>query len=281
MNVKSRPRGFFIKIAFWYKIENGMNSKKNHAKDPLPPGRSVKLMNLILVRDIVRWLRAARNAIEGILLAGRRERHLKFHLVSAFCILLVCFILGLNKMEFIAVVLITLLVIITEMINTAVESAVDLHSRNDNPRSKLAKDVAAGAVLVAAAGALVVGYLVLTPYILDIFSQGLRVARHRPENIALLSLIVVILLVILLKTFFLKEENIRVGFPSGHTAVAFSVFVSACHLFDNRYLLLMLLFLTLVISGYRLILRPRRVRDVLGGMILGGGGTWLLFVIFQ
>lgn len=240
----------------------------------------MRLLDLIVVRDVARWLRAAGNAIEGILVATRRERHLRFHLFAAFCILLFCFVVGLDKTEFVIILLTVLLVIVTEMVNTALESATDVLSRAQNFRIKIAKDIAAGAVLVAAAGALVIGYLILTPYVLDILTGEFRVARHQPENVAVLALIIVVLLVVFLKTLFLKEDNIRGGFPSGHTAIAFSLLVSAVHLLENLYLLAMLLFLALVVSGYRLSLRHHRVGDVLGGAVVGGGVTWGLYLVF-
>lgn len=241
----------------------------------------MKLSNLIIYRNIVKWLKASSNAIEGILYASRTERHLKFHLFSAFCILLFCFVVGLDKIEFIIIVVITLLVIITEMINSAIEKVVDLYSREYNTLSKIVKDIAAGAVLITAAGAIIIGYLVLYPYIKKIFSDGFWIAKHRPENIAVLAVIIVLLVVIFLKTTIKKGEELRGGFPSGHAALSFSIFTSAYYIFENKVLLGFILFLAIIISAQRLTLKMYRIIDVIAGVLIGSLITLGLFWVFH
>ena len=73
-----------------------------------------------------RWFAAANDAINGILQAAQTQRHLKFHLLAAFSVLLFSFVIGLDKYEFAVIALVTLLVIVAEMFNSALEAAVDL-----------------------------------------------------------------------------------------------------------------------------------------------------------
>ena len=76
-------------------------------------------------------------------------------------------------------------VLITEMINTAIEETIDLITSTDDPRARVAKDMAAGAVLVAAVNALAVAYLIFydkiagAPYTV---LQRVRNVAHRPDR---------------------------------------------------------------------------------------------------
>ena len=117
-----------------------------------------------IFKFVINWIEASNNAIEGILHATKTQSHIKFHLFAAFSVLLFCFMIGVEKNEFIIITLITLLVIISEMFNTALEAIVNITSPKENKIAKIAKDIAAGAVLVSSVGAVIIGYLVLWPY---------------------------------------------------------------------------------------------------------------------
>jgi diacylglycerol kinase len=110
------------------------------------------------------WIRSANNAIEGILHAARTQRHLRYHFFSAAAVLIISYILGVSRIEFLIIALSVLAVLLAEMFNTAVEAIVDIVSPEQSEKARIAKDVAAGAVLIAAFGVAVIGYIVLFPY---------------------------------------------------------------------------------------------------------------------
>lgn len=83
---------------------------------------------------------------------------MKFHALAAFLVSMAAWRLDLSAMELLVLFLTVALVLITEMINTALEKLVDLVSPGYHPLAKIVKDVAAGAVLLAALTSLVVGY---------------------------------------------------------------------------------------------------------------------------
>ena len=99
-------------------------------------------------------------AFEGIVHALRRERNMKIHFAIAVVVLGAALFYSLSRLEIVALFVAISFVLITEMLNTAIEHTIDLITDEDDPRAKIAKDMAAGAVLVAAANALVVAYLV-------------------------------------------------------------------------------------------------------------------------
>lgn len=105
-------------------------------------------------------------AIQGIKIAIRYNRNIKIHIVIAVLVIILTFILGLNQFEKAIICMIILLVISTEMINTAIEEIVDLVTKDYREEAKYAKDVSAGMVLIVALGSIAVGLLVFSPHVL-------------------------------------------------------------------------------------------------------------------
>ena len=99
-------------------------------------------------------------AFDGIVHALRYERNMWVHFVIASVVLAAALFFALTRLEVIALLVAISFVLITEMLNTAIEHLVDLVTDQDDPRAKVAKDVAAGAVLIAAVNAIAVAYLV-------------------------------------------------------------------------------------------------------------------------
>ncbi len=104
-------------------------------------------------------------AAEGILYSIRTQRNMRIHFAAAALVLFLAALLHLSKSEFICLLFAIFLVLVAEMINSAIELAVDLHSREYHPLAKAAKDVSAGAVLLAAVCSVVIGILVFYPYL--------------------------------------------------------------------------------------------------------------------
>jgi diacylglycerol kinase (ATP) len=105
-------------------------------------------------------------AWEGIVSFFRKEHNAQIHLAATFLVLVLSVTLGVNKWEAIAVVFSVAFVWITEMINTAIEKAIDFISVEKHPQIKLIKDIAAGAVLIAAIAAVIVGCFIFIPKLL-------------------------------------------------------------------------------------------------------------------
>lgn len=102
-------------------------------------------------------------AWQGILACVKRERNMKIHLTAAAAVTAAGFLLGLSLIEWLICLILFALVIGAELINTAIEAAVDLVCPREDPRAKLAKDAAAGAVLVCAVFSAIAGILIFLP----------------------------------------------------------------------------------------------------------------------
>ncbi|MFR9708330.1 diacylglycerol kinase family protein [Paenibacillus sp. MB22_1] len=107
-----------------------------------------------------RWSSSFRYALEGIATSLRTQRHVRFHCVAAVIVIAAAIALSLPARDVALLLLVIALVISLELVNTAIEAVVDLAAPEWHRLGKIAKDAAAGAVLVAAVFALVIGILI-------------------------------------------------------------------------------------------------------------------------
>jgi len=107
--------------------------------------------------------RSVLQAWRGIIYTWKTQGHLQFHILAGFVVMAVAWSIGLSRWEWAILIFAIGSVIITEIINTAVEIVVDMIQPNFHPLAGMAKDVAAGAVLVAAIQAVIVGLIIFLP----------------------------------------------------------------------------------------------------------------------
>ena len=105
-------------------------------------------------------------AIEGIEHALINDQNLIIHFIAAIIVIIASIILSVTPFEMGLLGLTILLVIATEMINTASERMVDLITKEHRVEAKIAKDVSSGMVLITAIGSAIIGILIFTPYIM-------------------------------------------------------------------------------------------------------------------
>lgn len=108
------------------------------------------------------------HAVHGVRHVFAHERNARIHLAAAILAFIMGIVLKVSSAELAAVFFAVILVFLAEIFNTAIERTLDLIDIRENPRIKLIKDMAAGAVLVAAAAAAMMGVAIFTPYILEI-----------------------------------------------------------------------------------------------------------------
>jgi len=108
-------------------------------------------------------------AFEGIFYSLRDNQNLRIHFIGAIIVILTGVFFKVNRFEMGIIGIMILLVIMAEMINTTIEEIVNLIVNEHRKEAKIAKDVAAGMVLVAVAGSVVAGIFIFTPYIIKLF----------------------------------------------------------------------------------------------------------------
>lgn len=109
-----------------------------------------------------------RCAFRGIFQALKTEKNFKLHLLAMIIVMLMAWYFQLSTGEYLVLIITVLLVIITELLNTAIEYTVDLVCGNRySELAKYAKDIAAGATLLAALGSVVIGCIIFLPKIIE------------------------------------------------------------------------------------------------------------------
>jgi diacylglycerol kinase (ATP) len=228
-----------------------------------------------------RWTDKVNVAIEGIIYSVKTQRHMRYHLVAALAALLISLLVNVSRAEFIVLSMAIILVLVTEMLNTALEVTIDMISEDFHPKAKVAKDIAAGVVLVASVGALILAYLILYPKLRDALRAGAWAMRREPRDVvAFVALAVVVILVIIIKALVGKGEPLRGGMPSGHAAVSFSVWVATIYLSGSVPIMFLTLLLAAMVSWSRWSTGVHRPWEVLAGALLGSGVTFVLFLLF-
>src|SRR5271154_3255284 len=168
-------------------------------------------------------------AFEGIIHVLRTQRNMRIHFAIATLVLIFALLFGVPKIQLIALLISITFVLIAEMLNTAVEGAIDVATSSFDPMAKLAKDVAAGAVLIAAINAIAVGYLVFSGKVADKSSRILDRVRDAPAELTIVALTVTVIAVIAVKAWTGSGTPLRGGLPSGHAAIAFSCWIAATY----------------------------------------------------
>lgn len=106
-----------------------------------------------------------RYAFEGLIAAFKQEPNLKFHFLAGLLVIVLGLILNISPTDWVVILILIGFVIAVELTNTAIEAVVDGFTKESHPAAKIAKDISAGAVLVASLTAALVGGLIFWPYI--------------------------------------------------------------------------------------------------------------------
>jgi diacylglycerol kinase (ATP) len=204
---------------------------------------------------------------------------MRWHFLSAAAVLFAALFFKVPTVDFLLLTLAITVVLFAEIINTAVEVVVDLVSPDYHPLAKQAKDVAAGAVLLATCGAAVVGYVVFSSRIFAAVPGKERMIADVPGDVAVVSILIVTIAVILLKAHFAKGTPLHGGMPSGHAAVAFAIAVAI--VFSGATLVIDLCAFTLavMVSQSRLLMKIHTLGEVLFGALLGSGLALFLHLL--
>lgn len=206
---------------------------------------------------------------------------MRMHFISAILVLLVALFLRVTAVEFALLAISILVVLCAELLNTAIEAVVDLVSPDYHPLAKAAKDAAAGAVLVAACGAGIMGYLILSTYILPLYGKALSMFGSVSDLATMVSVLVVTITVIMIKSLTGKGTPLHGGIPSGHAAVAFSIATAVSINTAQPLISVLSLALAAMVSHSRLLMHIHTLREIIFGSLLGSGITLIIMMIFK
>ncbi len=213
--------------------------------------------------------RSFHHAFEGIIYATRTQLNMRLHLIAATLVLAATLYLHLQRPYVIAMVITVAVVLGFELLNTAVESIVDLLSPQEHPLAKVAKDAAAGAVLVVAFAAVIVGYLTFYEGILAGGDRVYHAALALPANAVFIGLVIVGIATVVAKAKVGKGSALRGGAVSGHAALAFASATFISLLGQSALLAGLAFFLALLVTQSRVESGIHSAREVFFGGLLG------------
>ena len=222
------------------------------------------------------FLEACNNAVNGIIYAATTQRNVRIELVLAVIVMMLSLFYGLNTTEFLCLVFAIFFVIFAEMVNTAIETVVDLFVDVYHPKAKIAKDVAAGAVVLAACNALVVGYFIFfnKENIRAISESIFNNMVKSPMHLVFVAIILVVIAVIAIKASCSKKKQrgqlIKEGFvPSGQTAIAFAALPALWVNSKDLITFSLAFILSILVAGNRIYNNARTKAEVVFGGCMG------------
>jgi diacylglycerol kinase (ATP) len=219
-------------------------------------------------------LRSFRFAWEGLSFVFNTQKHMRVHILTMTLVLIAALGLKVTTYELLHLLSAFALVLITEMINTAIEQAIDLSVKTYDPRAKVAKDVAAGAVMIAAAYAVAVGSIGIATS--ETFWNAVwNSPRTPPEpHFGVLQAVVIGTILLAVSITWLKRATgrgtfWRGGIVSGHTALGFMIATSITIVTRNNAVACLAIALALLVSQSRVQARIHSPMEVVLGGILG------------
>ena len=226
-------------------------------------------------------LESFNNAITGIIDTVRTERNMKIHLIVVLCVLIASFFFDITKYEFLILAVTITMVITAELINTAVEATIDMTTNYYHPLAKIAKNAAAGGVLIAAINALLVGYIIFWDKLSSFSFDLIKKVKNSEPYTIFIVLVIVCIATIIAKAIFGEGTPLKGGMPSGHSSLAFSI-ATAIALITEEPICIMLSYLMAFITAQsRVDSEVHSLSEVVAGAALGMLVTLLIVTVFK
>lgn len=210
-------------------------------------------------------------AVEGVIHVFRTQRHMRFHFVAATGIVLLGSLMQLERTQWFLLYFAMGLVVLTELLNTAIEACVDLFTDSYHTLARIAKDIAAGAVLVATILAIVVALLVFfNPYNYR-WLFGLTVIGHPsdPFQVGMSGMVLLFLLTVISKTLGNKGTFLSGGVVSGHSALGFYLATSILFVSNQLPTAFLAMCIAALVAQSRVQARIHTTQEVIWGAFLG------------
>ena len=225
----------------------------------------------------VSFLGSISSALEGIVHTLKLERNMRIHFCAGFLVVILGVYLNLIAVEFMFLCFAVTLVLVSEMFNTVVEHAFDFFNKEFHPKIKIIKDISAGAVFVSSINAAIVGYILLVKRVGVSINSAFSIIKQSSWHSTVISLLVVIGIVLFVKITRKEKNLLRGGMPSGHSAVAFAVWMVISLIVSDPLISLLVFFLGVLIARSRIVTGAHNVVEVIAGGVIGALSSLLIF----
>lgn len=218
------------------------------------------------------FLDSWKNAINGIIYATTTQGNIKKQLLIAVAVVIISLFFDLSKAEFLVFMFTIILIIFAEMVNTAIETVVDLYTDLYHPKAKIAKDVAAGGVVITAINAVIVAYFLFFDKISNIGLQFLKNIAESPIHLAFSTIIITVIGILTLIAIATKNKNDDLNkkfMPSGHAALAFAANTIIWLTTQNIVIITLSLVLSILVAESRVESKTHKLSEVIFSACVG------------
>jgi diacylglycerol kinase (ATP) len=221
-------------------------------------------------------------AIQGMVYTLRTQRNMRLHALAASVVLIAALLFRIRGLELIALLFAISLVVIAELFNTAVEATVDIAIEAFDPMAKVAKDVAAGAVLIASVNAVAVGYVVFFARLAPATQRLISTVRTSSASLTIIALALTGIAVLVLKAITHERDTtyLRGGWPSGHTALAVVLATSIGYATQSAKAMVLAMFIAALVAQSRVETEAHTIPQTVLGAMLGFLLTTAVFQVF-
>ncbi|QTL97971.1 phosphatase PAP2 family protein [Iocasia frigidifontis] len=217
-------------------------------------------------------------AFEGLIHAFRTQRNMKIHFIVAFIVLFGSLFFEIGKIQLVLLFTVISFVIAMELINTAIEVVIDMISQQYSLRAKIAKNVAAAGVFMAAINAVIVGYLIFIDDLRSLSFSLINDIQQETAHLSFISLGLLVIIIIALKAVGESGTPLQGGMPSGHSAISFLIATIIVFLTMDIVIASLVFLLALLVVQSRLQSRTHTMLEVVIGAVIG---ILLAIVIFK
>ena len=224
------------------------------------------------------YLDAWKNAINGIIYATTTQKNIKIQLVLAVLVVIVSLFFDLNRAEFLCFIFTIVLILLAEMFNTAVETVVDLYVDVYHPKAKIAKDVAAGGVVITSINAIIVAYFLFFDKISSIGISFIENIINSPVHLAFSVIVIVVVAIVALIAMARTNKHKLLNhkfIPSGFTTLAFAIntiiwiATQSQRTTVNTIIITLSLVLTILVSASRIEAKAHKLSEVIFSACVG------------
>jgi len=228
-----------------------------------------------------KFVKSFNAAVEGFIYVLKTERNMRIHYMAAFFFIILGIYLNFTYLEIIALSVTVSLVLASEMVNTAIEHIVDMVKAEFDPIARIIKDIGAGAVLITSINAVIVGYILFSKKLPFDVALAMENVRKSPWHVTFIALILVFGMSVIGKLIFHRGTPLRGGMPSGHAAIAFSIWTVIIFLTRNSIVMALSFLMAFLISRHRIKDSVHTFWEVFAGAVLGILLTTAVFQVFR
>lgn len=221
---------------------------------------------------------SCKNAVNGIIYGTTTQSNVKKQLVIIAFFILISLFFNLSKVEFLCLIISVVLIIFAEMVNTAIETVVDLYTDLYHPKAKIAKDVAAGGVVITALNAVVVAYFLFFDKIGEMGNNIYKTIINSPTYLAFVVVALIIIIAVALKAAKIRDKkNNKQLIISCQSMLASAAVVATWIVTENIIALSFAVILAVMICMNRVESKERTVIEVILGVMIGMLITILMY----